>query len=265
MKAQLDYYSPANFFRNNEAYSKFSPLFDLNLTLFNESEKLKDKISGLKIITWEQDAASLIFLNCQNLVISILSVCNEGVKETGLILLRSLFEKFIHIKYIIKYELGRQFLLYSIIAKKRFYDLYEENFPDNESLFSSEYREFRDKLNGFHVKIQNMYSNNKGRIRYRWCAKTTRRMAIDLGERLSYDYIFQIYSGYVHCDPSSMEGYISEKPGNTIFDNSPKTDGIDEILHLTEESFGRIVAEWAGTFHVEVPETFSKYIRSKNT
>ena len=44
-----EYYKPKAFFQNNVAYLKHKDIFEECLNFFNESELLKESISGLKI------------------------------------------------------------------------------------------------------------------------------------------------------------------------------------------------------------------------
>lgn len=252
----VDYFNPENFFKNNLAYSTHRNWFDFNLELFNKSEELKNIVKGKEITTWEQDATSLIFLKSQHLVISILRVCNEGIPEVGKILLRSLYENYISIKYIMKHKLGHKFMYYSIIATKNIFDIYEKHYPDSILLTSNEYLELKPKLEEAHGQIKDNYPDKN-----RWSDVDRRKIAEDLNELSSYDYIFKLGSAYVHCDSSAMQHYKDEKPGVSNFDNSPTEKGIDEVLHLTAESFRGIVNEWVSSFEIEPTDIFKKSIK----
>jgi len=257
-----EYYTPQKFFINNEVYIKFSRDFNNMLELFSESEKVKDKISGLKMFTAEQKACSLIFLKSQHIVISILKLCNEGIAENAGILLRSMYENYIQVKFILEFKLGDQFLNYRIAAIKKYMDSYMKKFPDS-NLITAEYLTFKKKLDDSFEKIKHDYLNKNGEIRERWNSLGIKGMAKKLNEAISYDYIMSIYSAFVHCDVLGMQHYIIEREDNITFDNSPTQDKVDEILKLAYEFFGRIATEWMATFKIEIPTSFTKFLRSK--
>jgi len=257
-----EYYTPQHFYIKNAAYIRYQREFDDLLELFNESEKVKYKISGLKIFTAEQKACSLIFLKSQHLVISILKLCNEGIAENAGILLRSLYENYIQAKFILNFDLGEQFLNYRIAARKKYMDLYEKQFPAS-NLITPEYKSFKKNLDDRFEKIKQDYLYNDGEIRERWNSLGIKGMAKKLNETLSYDYIMSVYSAYVHCDVTGMLHYIVESEDHITFDNSPTPDKVDEILKLTNEFSGRIVTEWIATFPIEMPSFFKKFLKLK--
>lgn len=257
-----EYYSPHKFFINNAAYIKHQREFDYLLVLFNESEIVKQRISGLKMFSAEQKACSLIFLKSQHMAISILRLCNEGIAENAAILLRSLYENYIQMKFIIKSDLGRQFLNYRIAALKRYFDLYEKNFPAS-NLITPEYLSFKKKLDDKFETIKGDYVRDDGRIRERWSNIGIKGMAKAVDETLSYDYMMSIYSAFVHCDVTGMMHYVVESEDRITFDNSPTPNKVDEVLKLAGEYFGRIATEWMGIFNTEVPAAFLRFLKTK--
>jgi hypothetical protein len=269
MEQPIDYYTSPNFFINNVAYQKQKDRFDYNLYLFNESENLKKKLSGLKISTDKQMAdvqvaCGLIFVRCQQLLISILRLCNEGNVEDAGILLRTLFENYIQMKFIIKNDSGSLFLGYNLIKRKRFIDLVEENDPKAEILKSDDYREFKVKLDKQFNEIKHDYMDRKGEIRQRWCKENLRDIAKDVGSEKIYLFITQTNSPYVHCDSSGMLRFMNGDENETVFDGSPTTEFLDMILDGTSEFFGKVATELAGIFKVDIPESLEKFLKKNN-
>ena len=137
--------SPAKFFSINIAYHEHKEKFDSTLELLNESEILKGIVTGTKYSLDEKEAntqvaCGLIFVRCQQLVISILRVCNEGNVEDAGILLRALFEHYIQMKHIKKENNGTLFLNFRWVSEKRYFDTYERNFPDDDLISRDEFK-----------------------------------------------------------------------------------------------------------------------------
>jgi hypothetical protein len=263
----LDYYKPDNFFIKNIAYDKHKTKFDHVLALFNESEDLKEEISEkkIKISTDEQNACSLIFERSQQLIISILRLSNEGNVEDSGILLRSLFENYVQMKYIIFKKLGREFMLYIGVAMKNYVDMLEDNFLDKDFIKSKEFGIYKEKIYANYNYVKNNFLTKKGKISDRWHKSNLRKLSADINEEKNYDFISKTYSAYVHCDIGGMENFMKIDNNVTVFDNSPSTEGIDIILNGASEFFGKIVVEWAALLCVsEFPDIFKKFIKKQN-
>jgi hypothetical protein len=141
---------------------------------------------------------------------------------------------------------------------------YKKNYPNSNLLKDESLLKFEKELLENFEKIKGLYTNLGGKILYRWIKKDIRAMAVEVGEIQTYDYVYRLYSGYVHCDITSMfEYYKLENGQKEIFDNSPSIKGIDEILDLSSRLFGCIVTEWAGMLNIEIPELFKQFLRNK--
>ncbi|OGC91693.1 MAG: hypothetical protein A2W25_06825 [candidate division Zixibacteria bacterium RBG_16_53_22] len=260
-----EYHKSSNFFISNVAYHEHKAKFDYALELFNESEALKEIVSGVKISFEEteantQVACGLIFVRCQQLTISILRLCNEGNVEDAGILVRALFEHYLQLKHIKKENNGTLFLNFRWISEKRYFDTYERNFPNSDLIISEEFRNFKVRYNTFFERIKKDYLDKNGKPRRHWYKGDLASIARDVNENITYDFIMQINSPFVHCDVSGMERFISGDDKGTIFECSPTTKSLDMILDFTSGFFGRIVTEWATAFKADIPDTFKKYL-----
>lgn len=256
----LDYYKPENFFKQNTAYYKFKDSFDSLLNLFNESEELKDTITGMTIQNEEQTACSLIFAQSQETIISILLLCNEGNRSDAGILLRSLYEYYIQCKYIILNKQGIPFLNYIWVGFKKFQDMSDENIVQMNIRGSKEFERITQYINSQYENIKQEYLTKSGNIRNRWSKLSLRDMAKTIGEEKSYKQIMNTYSPYVHCDVVGMIDMMIPGEKNTGFDNSPKIEGIDSILKISYAFFGRIVTELALSYKIQIPKLLSQFI-----
>lgn len=165
---------------------------------------------------------------------SIFILCNHGQRYDANILLRSLFENYIHTKYIIKNKKGKQFLDYG--------DYSNNKSPD-----------------GDYPNIQSQFSNKCFR-RFGWSGKTLRDLAKDIEEENKYIDIEKSLSPNVHCDPFVMVNFIQYGEKETIFDEQPTMEGIEQILERSVTFFAKIVVEWAKLFDAEIPDAYRRYI-----
>jgi hypothetical protein len=222
---------PEEFYIINEAYIQHKNLFDLSLALLRASDD-------------------------QMLFMSLVKLCNDGRGDIAKILLRSLFENFVNAIFIRKHQLGEIFIDYRVAATKKFYDAFENKFPDSPLLATGEFREFRVNLEKMFGKVKHRYTNRNGRILNSWSKKDLRAKSRDIGELLTCDYIMSIYSAYVHCDPVGTQHYVRNEKNETILDNNPRIDDLEELLNLSSVFFREIVINWARAFNAEVPQIF---------
>lgn len=267
------YYMVENFYdTNNVAYAEHKREFDYALQGFVESEKLKEQIK--KYYNNEQYSSMLIFAAAQNLYISILKLCNEGLADVAGILLRSLFEDYIQVKYINKNKLGSLFINYLWISMKHEIDNAEKRIPESEIMNSQTYQANRaliyDKYDKYKCdytkyfrkwyKISSWFKPRK-RLQFNWSGKSLFKMAKDVGERASYNTIVPFHSKHVHCDPHGLVGFLKGDEDSITIENSASKEGIDLILKVSTEIFSKIGVEMAMSFSMSMPDYFNKFIK----
>ncbi len=271
------YYKPENFYdTKNIAYSEFKLEFDRALQIFIESDKLKEKIK--KYFNNEQYASMLIFAASQNLFISILKLCNEGIADVAGILLRSLFEDYVQIKYIKKKKLGSLFINFLWISLKRELDRSEMHISNTQFVEGSAYQANKALINEQYIKYKDDYTkknrkwnkvrtwfNPKEIIQYNWSGKNLLKMAKNVGERASYNTIMPFHSKFVHCDPYGLMGFLKGGGNSTIIENSASTEGIELTLNVSIEIYSRIAIEMASSFDMPIPDLFRQFISHKQT
>ena len=257
----VDYYKPENFFKSNFAYQSHKEFFNELLDLFNQSEEVKDHITGITIQNEEQTACSLIFIQSQKTVISILLLCNEGNRSDAGILLRSLYEYYVQCKFIKMEKQGILFLDYYWVGLKKIIDMSDNDLIHMKIKGSREYDTFTEYVNERYESVKKKYLNKNGKIRDRWSKLNLRVMAEMVGEENSYDQVMKTFSPYVHCDVLGMIDMMIPGEKTTTFDNSPKIESIDLILRMSCEFFGRIVAELALIFDVPIPNYFKQFVK----
>jgi len=257
----LDYYKPEKFFKNNKPYSTHKALFDKMLDMYNRSEDLKDQITGKMIENDEQTACTGIFFKSQQTIISILILCNEGNRNDAGMLLRSLYENYIQNRYIIKHKKGLEFLNYLSPARKIYFNLDYTKELLQKSLNDEQYEKIENEINRRFEEVKSDYLTKNGKIRDKWSNVSLKDMAIDLDECRRHDFIMKTFSADVHCDIFGIKEMIISERTSTIFDNSPKVEGLDTILNLSHDFFGRIATELALLCKVGIPDIFRQFIK----
>jgi len=268
----LDYYKPENFYTNNTAYAKYKDKFDHGLRAFQESEEIKDKI---KIYyNQEQLTSMLIVADAQNLFMAILKICNEGLADVAGILLRSIFEDNIQLRYIKKHKLGDKFNNYFWISLKKYYDHAEKYIPKSELRNNKEYLDRKEFINKQFEKYKENYTKKIRKwnnikswfkpqkvVLNKWSKKSLFKMATNLGEKETYNTIMPYHSKFVHCDPHGLANFLQGNENSRIIDNSASLREIDLVLYVSTEIFCKIAIEMAASFEIEIPEFFKKYIK----
>jgi len=269
---ELEYYKPENFFIKNQAYQNYKDKFDHILMLFNRSEDLKKELSKVKLTSNEHFACSLIFLRSQEFIISILKLCNEGNAEDARIITRSLFEHYVHFKFIKKKNLGGKFIRFYWVRIKSFLEDYEHESPNSSLSGTREYMDFKANVFYHYSKVKNDYKRGgswfrkivlkikRQYFRQNWSPKKLSKMAKIVKDKKIRKFVMTNYSSYVHCDIFGMSKFIKEYGENIIFDNSPKPENMDDILGLTSAFFGGIVAHLTELFGLKVVEDFEPYL-----
>jgi hypothetical protein len=258
------HYNADKFFNSNAAYHKHKMHFDSCLELFRFSEDSKEELSRHKIFTAEQRACALIFVRSQSLLISMLKLCNEGNLEDSGILLRSLFELYVDMKYIIKTKSGRRFLNFDIIYR---YIVFTESMrrdPNNPKMKTFEFCDYMKNLTGEFNKIKDEYISKKGKLSFYWSKHDLSRKSNLVGEDISYEYLIRKYSAVAHCNAFGMRRLFKEDENGFEFYSGPTLEGLDEILFHCENLYGRILTELFGVLEAPVPENLKKYIKTSD-
>ncbi len=264
-----EYYKPKAFFQNNVAYLKHKDIFEECLNFFNESELLKESISGLKIdddknMADIQVACGLIFSRCQQFLISLLRLCNEGNLEDAAVLLRALFEHYVQMKYIIQNDYGTLFLNFRWVSHKRYIDAFEMHNSESDLIGTENYNLIKERIIEKYEIIKNDYKTKRGKLQDHWYKGNMSILADSIGSGTVYNFLKHFASPFVHCDISGMTRFISGDEDRTIFDNSPTTESLDIVLNMTKIFFGKVATELAGIYGVETPKIFRIYLKSQN-
>lgn len=256
---------PDLFRKEKSAYAKYKSFFDEVESLFRESENLTDEVKGIDSIelTKERIVFSLIFTRCQKLVVSILKLCSEGHGEDAGILVRTLFENSVQIRYINNHRLCDRFLAYFWVSVKTFYDHLEEHALSQKVVKDKEYQKWKYRVDENYKSVESKFRSKKGKIASRWIDKSLKEMAADLGEKGAYELVMGYHSSFTHCDPHGLAPFIKEGEETISFANIASFKDIELVLIQSKVLFAQIVSTWAISFNLALPELIEKYSKMR--
>jgi hypothetical protein len=160
---------------------------------------------------------------------SIRLLCSKKLSEDADILLRSLFEVVVNLKYISmdwqkRIEL---FIGYDYVQRQKLLDkLKTLGDPLADKILQSSPEVVREVLNVY-SKLRDDYPNM-----LRWSNKSIEAMAKDVGLEKHY-IIYRVLSDHVHPSPRATLKYFSQGPAGIVVGPSPSDDDIARHLHTT--------------------------------
>jgi hypothetical protein len=160
---------------------------------------------------------------------SIRLLCSKKLSEDADILLRSLFEAVVNLKYISldwqkRIEL---FIGYDYVQRQKLLDkLKTLGDPLADRILQSSPEVVREVLDEY-SKLKDDYPNT-----LRWSGKSIEAMAKDVGLEKHY-IIYRLLSDHVHPSPRATLKYFSESPTGIVLGPSPSDDDIVRHVHTT--------------------------------
>lgn len=208
----------------NVLYLRYRKWFDLNVEYIEFTNSLVDKINAKKLKDTKfsdfQRIVGLIACKAMRLFAGIHILANKGHSIEGALLLRSLLEGLIDLKYINKDREHRSSLFINYlwkdrknaldVAKKYHPEVIPSNMLRNENIIDTEYEKVKSTIRG----------------RY-WCGKTIEERAREIGFKKHYDTIYKLLCTLHH--PSFVGMLVNVSEGDeVVFDVAPN----DEMLPL---------------------------------
>jgi hypothetical protein len=271
-------------------YSKHKGLFVDIESILNESQNLEGKTKEDKAsLNIEEAAIWAILTRCQKLSKSILILASLGHGEDAGVLVRTMFESYFNMKYIIKHRCAERFLKYSYICRKIFWDILEKYGTGSVEIRNEEFASIKEQIDTDYEKVVEEYRSKKNRLYDNWSGIDLRMMCRDLDdeeiEKLikdneisgieinkddikgenekAYIYIQKHHSIFVHCNPYGLEGFIRKREEAIDFENSPSETGIEIGLVSSRLIFGRICKLWANCLGIGTSAELTKVSETK--
>jgi hypothetical protein len=273
--------TPTDLFGKLKYYKKYKELFDNNIELINIKEEFKLILSQLKTPIGKyselQEATARIILRSDKLFTSFMILCNEGYFEDAAILLRSLYENMISLKYIIKHSCPEKFLNWLPIAVHNRLtgekDIIGKS--DAEVLVKIEkaLKENESRYNESVSYYRNTYKFKEGKVPQKWTGKDSMRaLAVEAGVEVFFDYLYSYLCEFVHADIHGGRKLIKWKDDKNIEMSDlpiPPENDFRFILIISTILFAELLKEFAKIFDIDTSDRryerlFAYSIRSEN-
>jgi hypothetical protein len=191
------------------------------------------------------------YVRAAYLVEAIYALCKQGLATEAMVLLRSLLNLFINIKWLTKEDCEKRFERYAdfeVIYKKLSIDTL---FEHGEIWDEIEKPEINIHDEDFE-KIKNKYELKNRRDYFNWSGKTIYQMAKDVTLEKEYAIIYGRLSSREHTSPDSVRDYLetSEK-GFTEIKQVKKAKDIDLVLLTALQYYYQIKAILHDIFSIE--------------
>ena len=258
---------------NKTRENEVKQLIERLLDVYDQEIKseLKKKYNNQKNLT---DCDNVIFsltTKSTKTTRAILHLSDQGYIEDGFILVRSLLENVINLKFILR----NQQIYCKMFLNYGYYDWFRKIKALSENTTQPDFaRQCKNLLrNANHSKYKQIEQFRKciEGTDYSWSKKSIREMSelVDL-ENPYYNKVYFYLSQYTHPHISGLKGYSSKSNGITIFDDSPSLKGVEELLITTLDLYFRqitLLANYArikNTSINEIKNDLEKLVREIN-
>jgi len=191
------------------------------------------------------------FVKAYNILKSINILCKTGYGRESLVLLRSLFNLCINIKWIHFQDTNarvQRFTDFEVINKKIHFDALNEcgSQPFNE-IDINKWPHFNE-----YKRIVDKYSLENRNDFYKWSGISIAKMAKQISMKKDYMIVYGYLSNFEHTNPSSVIGYMDHnESGNIVISNSPRINGIKLALLTVLQYYLAIKKTVFSTYHIE--------------
>lgn len=225
----------------NSIQTKFKALFSFNFELRSTADQYLDK--PFSVDSARHAIAQMFLGKSYKTHAATLSLCEKGYGEDAAILIRSLFENFINLKYILSAEddsRAERYLDFDFVLQKMMLD-YAQDKP--ELLKMIEEREKRPKPNDMDIKTINSMAKKatdqhgfnmvKG-----WSDKSIKQMSEDIGRGDQYKTVYRLQCQLSHPTPRGMNTYFNRNSEGWVMEIGTNENYIEESLVTAFDFFG---------------------------
>ena len=218
-------------------YQKYQDLFDFSE---NTIEKSHNFLVGEKAATLEKQVTLFHFARAVYLLDAIYRLCAQGFATEAMVILRSLLNLYINIKWLTSGDSKKsfeRFAEFEVVFKKlaieaviKYGTIKDEIKNDNLNIHDKEFD-----------RVMKKYNLGKKRDLFCWSGKSLFRMATDVNLEKEYSIIYSKLSSMEHTGPESVKNYLehSEERGFTI-KAGPRDENIDLVLVTALEYYFKV-------------------------
>ncbi|MGD0022883.1 MAG: DUF5677 domain-containing protein [Smithellaceae bacterium] len=228
-------------------YHKYQDLFDFTKVTIDESITF---VVGERANTVERQVTLFHFVRTAYLLDAIYILCLYGRATTAKVILRSLFNLYIDIKWIASEDTQKRFERFAdfeVIFKKlgmddivQHGDIWDEIKNDDCTVHYNEFERIKTK---YHLKERKDFFN--------WSGKSIYEMAKEVGIEKDYKIIYGHLSSIEHTRPNSVRSYLDDsEKGKTKIKAISRDEDIDKVLITALEYYFQIKAITHNLFDV---------------
>jgi hypothetical protein len=208
-------------------YKKYEDLFDFAI---DAVEKSLEIVIGQNLDTLEKAVTLFHYIRASYLLEAINKLCVEGLATEAMVILRSLLNLYINIKWLTSGDSKKRFEKFAdfeVVFKKsvidkilEFGDIQDEIKDDDPAIHDDAFKKVKEK-----------YNLKKGRDFYKWSGKSIFQMAKDVNLEKEYQIIYGRLSSTEHTGPESVREYLDDSDiGKIIVRKGPRDENIDMVL-----------------------------------
>lgn len=210
-------------------YHKYQDLLDFAKGTINESIKF---VVGEHANTVERQVTLFHYVRAAYLLDAIYTLCLHGLANEAMVILRSLLNLYINIKWLTAGDTQKRFERFAdfeVVFKKlsmdeivQHGDIWDEIKKDDLTMHDNEFE-----------KIKTKYNLKERKDFFNWSGESIYKMAKDKSVNLEKDYkiIYGQLSSIEHTGPDSVRSYLdnSEK-GKTKIKAASRDESVDKVL-----------------------------------
>lgn len=242
-----------------KVYKSYKILFDLHQELFNLCGAIADECNknpiAIEILTGVQKVIGFLDAKAFKTYVAINILCKSGAGQDAEILLRSMIEIFISVKYLTKEDSENRANMYidffdyktaRDIEKLKDYPMIGAKLKEHEEKYKSAKKDFLER---YDVKNKNS-----------WSGKDISKMAEESGLSEIYDKAYNASSNMVHSNILCSPEYLSIHEGHFDFNAGPSVSCIERTLASSIECLLNIQIEFDKAFNLKNDSKIKDFI-----
>ncbi|MDP8227056.1 MAG: DUF5677 domain-containing protein [Candidatus Celaenobacter polaris] len=234
----------------NYLLRKYKDLFDFAKNTIKENGHF---LNAQNANTLEEKVTLFHFVRAGYLLEATYTLTIHGFATEGMILLRSLLNLYINIKWLNTGDTKKRFERFAdfeVIFKK----LAMQTIVEQGDIWDQIKDEKLDIHDADFEKVKNKYHLRNRNDFFDWSGKSIFKMAADEGVNLEKEYkiIYGRLSSIEHTGPDSVRAYLDDsKKGATSFRTGPRDENIDLVLLAALEYYFYVKAIVHNVFDIE--------------
>lgn len=246
-----------------KVYKEYKLLFDLYRELFElngeTSDKCNEKKTPIEEISKVQNVIGFLSTKAFKTYVSIYLLCLNGAGQDAEILLRSLIEILINIKYLLKTNSDtRANMYFDFFDFKTARDIKKLRNDPRIGMKLKEHEESYNKKQKEYLEKYDPQNKNS------WSGKRLADMADDVGLSEIYDKAYNFSSNMVHSNILCSPEYIKTVEGHIDFVAGPSFSCIERVLASSLECLINILVDFNNVFEVGNDQKINNFIKRYN-